>query len=120
MSQLNRRNALALVVAGLPAMAVPAVAIAAVAPDPIFAAIDAHKRALATFHAYCDGHESDDDEAGRLSDIYCDAARDMLRTVPTTLAGAVTGALSPWLMKYDRYFLAALQRLRDAAEEASD
>jgi DNA-binding transcriptional ArsR family regulator len=35
-------------------------------------------------------------------------------------AGAVTGALAPWLMKYDRYFLSALERLRDAAEEDSD
>jgi DNA-binding transcriptional ArsR family regulator len=35
-------------------------------------------------------------------------------------AEAVTGTLAPWLAKYDRYFRAALERLRDLAEEDSD
>jgi hypothetical protein len=91
MSQLNRRNALT-VVAGLPALAIPAVAIAAAGiPDPIFAAIDAHKRSMATFSAFCEGpeYENNDAEGFRLCGISCDAARNMLLTVPTTLAGAV-------------------------------
>jgi hypothetical protein len=49
MSQLNRRNALT-ALAGLPALAVPAVAIAVVqTPDPIFARIAAHRAVLKSF-----------------------------------------------------------------------
>jgi hypothetical protein len=46
MSQLNRRNALT-AVASLPVMALPAVAIAAAQPDPIFAAIEKHRACAA-------------------------------------------------------------------------
>lgn len=34
-------------------------------------------------------------------------------------AGAMTKALAPWLIKYDRFWRTALQRLRDLAEERS-
>jgi hypothetical protein len=74
--------------------------------DPIFAAIDARKRAMATFEVEA-ARQNAIDEARRgpsgelpadlfemerkiseLCDINCDTARDMLRTIPTTTAGA--------------------------------
>ena len=91
MSRLTRRNALA-AVAGLSALAVPSIAIAAAGPppDPIFAAIEKHKQAVAAFYGAPPAKRDDDeeDEVGRLCGIFCDAAHDILRTVPTTLAGA--------------------------------
>jgi hypothetical protein len=52
MSMLNRRNALT-AFAGLPAIAIPAVASAAAGPDPIFARIAEHRAAWKKFSALC-------------------------------------------------------------------
>jgi DNA-binding transcriptional ArsR family regulator len=35
-------------------------------------------------------------------------------------AGVVTGALAPWLAKYERYSIAALERLRRLAEDEAE
>jgi hypothetical protein len=56
MSQLNRRNALT-AVAALPALAVPSVANAAMGPYPIFAVIEAHRRAWADLGTECTNQE---------------------------------------------------------------
>jgi hypothetical protein len=50
MSALSRRSIVASA-AALPALAVPAVVSAAVEPDPIFAAIEVHRKALAAWSA---------------------------------------------------------------------
>ena len=45
------------------------------------------------------------------------AARDGRQQIYRLNAKAVTGTLTPWLSKYERYAEAALERLREAAEE---
>jgi hypothetical protein len=94
MSKLSRRSVVA-TAATLPALAVPALAasraVAVAAPtispaaesDPIFAAINAHSRALTKLDAACDGPEDFDEAA----DACNEAERNIVRTVPTTAAG---------------------------------
>jgi hypothetical protein len=80
MSHLNRRTAL-IAAAALPALAVPSIAIAAtLSPDPIFAATEKHKQAVAAFNTFMPtvGDEESDEQASRLCDVFCEAARDML------------------------------------------
>lgn len=45
------------------------------------------------------------------------ADRDGRQQIYRLNAKAVTGTLRPWLLKYERYAEAALERLRQAAEE---
>jgi DNA-binding transcriptional ArsR family regulator len=45
------------------------------------------------------------------------ASRDGRQQIYSVDARAVTVTLAPWLEKYDRYWMAALERLRDLAEE---
>jgi len=45
------------------------------------------------------------------------ADRDGRQQIYSLNARAVTGTLQPWLSKYERYAEAALERLREAAEE---
>ena len=45
------------------------------------------------------------------------AARDGRQQIYRLNPKAVTGTLQPWLSKYERYAEAALERLRQAAEE---
>jgi len=45
------------------------------------------------------------------------AGRDGRQRIYSLNAKAVTGTLQPWLLKYERYAEAALERLREAAEE---
>src|ERR1700743_706604 len=44
------------------------------------------------------------------------ASREGRQQIYSVDARAVSGALTPWLEKYDRYWMAALERLRDLAE----
>ena len=53
-------------------------------PDPIFAAIEAHRKAFIE----CEGCDIEENVA-RLSDIENDALCDLLEVTPTTLAGVV-------------------------------
>lgn len=48
------------------------------------------------------------------------ADRDGRQQIYRIDAAKVTGTLAPWLMKYERYSSAALERLRDAAENDAD
>ena len=71
MSQLNRRNALT-AVAALPALAIPAAVIAAVGPpDPIFAAIEHHRRANTAFGAALDMKAALEESLPDAEVIYC-------------------------------------------------
>ena len=114
MSELNRRNAL-VAVASMTAVGIPTTALAASSPStpaPIFAAIDARKKAEArSYNACCrlgafqESHRASDGElpsvedhleldeleaandGGRDEDV--DAIRAMFSTAPATAAGAV-------------------------------
>jgi len=46
--------------------------------------------------------------------------RDGRQQIYSLNAKAVTGTLTPWLAKYERYAEAALERLREAAEEEDE
>jgi hypothetical protein len=86
MSTLNRRIALT-AVAGLPAMALPAAALAAcarAAPDPIYAAIEARRQALARWDTVSEWDGEEYMAVGRMMH-QMDIA--LCATVPTTLAG---------------------------------
>ena len=88
-NQLNRRT----VLAGAAAVAAPVPALASISdgPDPIFAAIDAHRTALVAAKGSPDdaGHvvEIGDDALTLLCDAEVAAAGAMLAMPPTTLAG---------------------------------
>jgi hypothetical protein len=91
MTNLSRRT-LVSSVAALPALAVPVIANAS-EPDPIFAAIEAHRRACAATTAAFqsaadDGVDVEDNEQHRLFDNRDRAAFDLLEIQPTTVAGA--------------------------------
>jgi hypothetical protein len=92
MSELNRRNAL-VAVASLTTVGIPATALAAsspATPDPIFAAIEARKRAEARSYYEVGSRLDVDEETERdCADADVDALRAMFLTVPTTAAGAV-------------------------------
>jgi hypothetical protein len=104
MSNLSRR-ALVTSAAALPTLALPVIAVsAAQSPDPIFAAIEACRKAFAELGAaieevslYTDSHGfkrcPEKEELERREDTACDfsasVTRDLASTVPTTLAGAV-------------------------------
>jgi hypothetical protein len=102
MSNLSRR-ALVTSAAALPALALPAIA-ARAEPDPIFAAIEAYRKAFAEHGAaihevglHQDSHGfkpcPELEELERREGIACDfsasVTRDLASTVPTTLAGAI-------------------------------
>jgi hypothetical protein len=78
----SRRNALALV-ATLPALAAPA-ALAGLAPDPIYVAIDTRRLALAKWMTTPEKPEEEYDTAGNAD---AEAIRKLFTTVPTTLGG---------------------------------
>ncbi len=92
-TNLSRRRLLA----GVPAVAavgVPSVATAlgglrTGGDDPIFAAIEAHKRAYALFDAAFDAHDGDSPEVDETSEHEWDAFWDIFETEPTTAAGLV-------------------------------
>ena len=81
MTKLNRRTALASI-ASLP-LTVPAVAPAS-SPDPVYMAIERHRRADAAVSAL-----ENDENIDAMVDLVNDAAWDLLVTAPTTLAGAL-------------------------------
>jgi hypothetical protein len=82
----SRRAVLAGIAAGgVVAAASPALSAAAAIPDPIFAAIDAFRRADAEFMA----HEGPEDILVELGGRHWDAYDAALRTRPTTMAGLV-------------------------------
>jgi hypothetical protein len=83
---MNRR-ALVAGAAVLPAIAIPAAAQCVLAPDPVFAVIEAHKAAQAAFVAAVDAAGPHDDPPASFSHAEADAARTMILTVPTTLPG---------------------------------
>ena len=86
MSTMNRRAILA-GTAALPAIVIPAAAQCVLAPDPVFAAIEAHKAAQAAFVAAIDAAGPHDDPPASFNHVEADAARAMILTVPTTLPG---------------------------------
>jgi hypothetical protein len=90
MSAVNRRAILA-GAATLPAMSIPAFA----EPDPIFAAIEAHRRADA---AYCAACEADVPEIAM--DAAWAAADKLLNIRPTTVAGVA--ALLRYLYEFEK------------------
>jgi len=47
------------------------------------------------------------------------ASRDGRKQIYCLDGGAITEAIAPWLMKYDRFWSEALERLRELAEEDS-
>jgi hypothetical protein len=98
MSKLSRRS-LVESAAALPALAVPAVAVAAIEPDPIFAAVETHKRTLIEQWrvSRVNGSTADDDprhvetsaaEAAAL-EINDDAEKALGEIVPTTMPGVI-------------------------------
>lgn len=97
--ELSRRH-LVTTVAALPALAVPAVAVAAAEPDPIFAAIEEHRRAWWDDGGHCSdldwiaSHgetEAVREEAERKLDLLWEQVRaatdKLIDTAPTTNAG---------------------------------
>jgi hypothetical protein len=90
---MHRRAVLA---GALPVIAIPTTALAiGPAVDPIFAAIEEKKKALA---AYYIKNEHSDEEVQQLCDADCEATRKLFRTIPTTLAGvaALVAHVSEW------------------------
>jgi hypothetical protein len=104
------RRAVLAGIAASPALAAPALGLAAGGPpDPVFAAIEAHRQADAQHgaacHALCEYQESTRDSSGGLTHdleeqrldeangaachISAEAGRDLFLTVPTTIAGAL-------------------------------
>ena len=90
MSAMNRRA----ILAGAASAAVAIPAAAAPMPDPIFAAIEAHRAAWAALEKDCSrlSDESTPEaeaEFYRLNDAVEEAAGILVETQPTTMAGAV-------------------------------
>jgi hypothetical protein len=97
-------------IAAVPAAVIPAVSAPAAEPDPVFAAIEAHRRAYDDLDAFADELAAAEQAAwhaprgqrraankrlkeayaaqGRLCDILDDATARFVATVPHTLAGA--------------------------------
>lgn len=96
-NHFNRRTALA-AIAAVPAASLPAIPAAAEPDDPIFAAIKAREEALACLEST---PEQPEDAYDAALDMDADAARCVMATRPTTLAGAV----------------ALLQYVRDASDD---
>jgi uncharacterized protein with LGFP repeats len=93
MPNLSRRSFVS-TAAVLPALAVPpAIAVASVGPDPIFAAIDTHQRAE---HAH-------NEAAGR----YFDAEEDFVNEFGASTPDAITKKQRAKLTDLDRYFATA-------------
>jgi hypothetical protein len=95
MSTISRRSALTAGAAALAtgAAAVPAAMAKPVEPDPIYAAIEAHKVALARFLAVCNANMRNTrdhslEEVDRLCGEEAMLARNLIRTVPRTIGGA--------------------------------
>jgi hypothetical protein len=91
MSAMNRRA----ILAGAASAAVAIPTAAAPMPDPIFAAIEAHRAAWAALEKDCSrlSDESTPEaeaEFYRLNDAVEEAAGSLVETQPTTMAGAVT------------------------------
>jgi len=86
-TSLSRRDAVNLMVGGAAGASglVGSVACAEIAPDPMFAAIEAHRSAAATMNA-CPSDISDE-EFDRLGDICREGWDRILDTTPTTTAG---------------------------------
>jgi hypothetical protein len=85
---LSRRSILA-GAASVPALALPTVASASTEPDPIFAAIEAHRRGHAEYVVLCNNDETDCDPA--VDDAYQvseSAAMGLTAIRPTTVVGA--------------------------------
>jgi hypothetical protein len=98
MSTINRRAILA-GTAILPAIAIPAAAQCVLAPDPVFAKIEAHKMARAAWLAAMEAADPEDpDDAFGLN--VAASERAMLKTVPTTVAGVA--ALVSWVHECER------------------
>jgi hypothetical protein len=100
MHTMNRR-ALVAGAAILPAIAILAAAQCVLAPDPVFAAIEAHKMAHAAWLAAMEAADTvneDPDDAFGLNAAASERA--MLKTVPTTLAGVA--ALVSWVHECER------------------
>jgi hypothetical protein len=81
--------------AALPAIAVCVTAVAATEPDPIFAAIAAHRSAWAALCRDCSRlDEEDTPEAqtklSKLHDAVSEAEEQLIEIEPTTMAGAIT------------------------------
>jgi hypothetical protein len=97
MSSTNlSRRAIVAGAASVPALAVPAIALASTEPDPIFAAIERWKKFLAIENASYDARDNAIDEANvatldqasdEACDQRCDATYAIFDMVPTTLAG---------------------------------
>src|SRR5438034_11020629 len=68
------------------ALAVPATALAAAAPDPIFVAIEQERAAR---KAWLASFDQDGECDARLHQTAMNAAGDALRTCPTTVAGVI-------------------------------
>jgi hypothetical protein len=91
MSNHSRRAVLA-GIAAAPTLAAPALALSG--PDPIFAAIEAHRATWAELNTRCsalsdEGTPEADAELQRIMDVDFDAACELADTEPMTLAGAV-------------------------------
>ncbi|MFZ1009836.1 MAG: hypothetical protein WAN65_23570 [Candidatus Sulfotelmatobacter sp.] len=88
MPNLSRRH-LVTTAAALPALAVPAAAATlAQEPDPIFAAIEKHRRACAETTAAFARETGQEHELISITDKQDDIAIDLLHIQPTTVAGA--------------------------------
>jgi hypothetical protein len=91
-TQLNRRAVLA-GAAALPAVSVPAL-VAGADPDPIFAAIEAHRAARKRLDTEAFDDADDCPEWHEANDATDRAAADLAETKPVTIAGAAA------LMRY--------------------
>lgn len=88
-------------------------------PDPILAAIDRHRRAYdAVSDAVARNPHLPDEEGNALCDIECDRMRDLLRTEPSTVAGAV--AMLRYLSAEDvEFFTLMMERGTEEDEGAA-
>jgi hypothetical protein len=89
------RRAMLAGAAAIPTTALPAAALAAMPlePDPIFAAIEAHRARWSEFNAWCALPEAGTEEGkaaeNRLSDAEWEAAIALVEIEPTTMAGVI-------------------------------
>jgi hypothetical protein len=120
MSKTIDRRAILAGAASLPAISIPAIA-AVTEPDPIHAAIEAHRAAWARLEDHLRKSTAEDEaEEERLNAVIADAEDGLSATEPTTIAGAV--ALLRYVVEHremssDHEFAAgALSILADALE----
>jgi hypothetical protein len=109
MTTKTSRRAILAGAAALPALTMPAVAFAAATPDPIFAALDRHRKIEAAYSAACNEPTGDEaTEQAREARVFklggesSDALGELVTMTPTTVAGCA--ALLRYLEAHEKTY----------------